>query len=299
MNYANHDLRAKILELKNRLYNASKDQFSHQLQFFFLEIDSNLQYKRIINEVIGKFEYSDEKISQILNSGNYDEKTILVSNEEKASFSYQFLKYFINQNSNYKLHNLDVFKDSLEQESHSRILELYISPIINHIHDSLDESSTILYLLEKYKKKTEWFTSKELQSKYKEMDNGFETLFENDLSHFLFEQDINLPFITTTLAFESVKTDGEVEPIEPIVAQIVICDKSKNFEREALKTGFSEIVKYVDKFDKRHGFLVVFNMNSFDITSNQEQNGFVIKPKVEYKSKVYHFIIVNISNNFS
>ena len=186
MNYANHDLRAKILELKNRLYNSSKDQFSHQLQFFFLEIDSNLLYKRIINEAIGKFEYSDEKISQILNSGNYDEKTILVSNEEKASFSYQFLKYFINQNSNYKLHTLDVFKGSLEQEPHSRILELYISPIITHVYDSLDESSTILYLLEKYMKKTEWFTSKELQAKYNEMDNGFETLFENDLRHFQF-----------------------------------------------------------------------------------------------------------------
>jgi hypothetical protein len=299
MNYANHDLRAKILELKKRLYNASKDPFSHQLQFFFLEIDSNLQYKRIINEVIEKFEYSDEKINQIISDGNYGESAVFTSNEDKASFSYQFLKYFINQTSNYKLHTLDIFKGNPEQESHTTIFELYISPIINHIHDSLDESSTILYLLEKYKKKTEWFTSKELQAKYNEMDNGFETLFEDDLRSFLFEQDINLPFNTATSALENVKPSGEIEPIEPIVAQIVICDKSKNYEREALKTGFSEIVKYANQFDKSYGFLVVFNMNSFDITSNQEQNGFVIKPKVEYKAKTYYFIVVDISNNIS
>ncbi len=294
MNYANHDLRAKVLELKNSLFNASKDLFSHQLQFFFLEIDSNLQYKRIINETIGKFEYSDEKINQIISDGNYGESAVFTSNEDKASFSYQFLKYFINQNSNYKLHTLDTFKGNPDQESHSRILELYISPIINHIHDSLDESSTILHLLEKYKKKTEWFTSKELQAKYNEMDNGFETLFEDDLRLFLFEQDINLPFNTATSALESVTPNGEIAPIEPIVAQIVICDKSKNYEREALKTGFSEIVKYADEFDKNYGFLVVFNMNSFDITSNQEQNGFVIKPIVEYKAKTYYFVVVNI-----
>lgn len=295
MNYANHDLRAKIIELKNRLYNASKDQFSHQLQFFFLEIDSNLQYKRIINEVIEKFEYSDEKLNQLIGDGNYGESAVFVSKEDKASFSYQFLKYFINQTINFKLHTLDIFKGNPKQESHTRILELYISPIINHVNDSLDESSTILYLLEKYKKKTEWFTAKELQAKYNEIDDGFETLFEDDLRHFLFEQDINLPFNTATSALENVKPRGEIEPIEPIVAQIVICDKSKNYEREALKTGFSEIVKYADEFDKNYGFLVVFNMNSFDISSNQEQNGFVIKPIVEYKEKTYYFVVVNIS----
>jgi len=268
MKYSNHDLRFKIQEYKDKLRNTPPDQFSFQIQFFILEIDSNLQFRKIINEAVQKFHFSDKILSNFITSNNLiDLKEI----EEKASFSYHLFKYLNSFGKSYQLLTLDIFKKDSDSNTCENILNTYVFPIIDFVFNSLDESSTIIHLFEQYKKKTERFTHLSLKEKYLKNDIEPEKLFIDDLKKFFLEQDINVPFIDTKSLLENIDSNLV---FDPVVATLIICDDSRNSSREQLKNGFSEALEYTDKFDKNTGYLIVFNLNNFDI---KRLNSFKLK----------------------
>lgn len=42
------------------------------------------------------------------------------------------------------------------------VTEVFVDRFINYLHDRIDEGNNVIYLLEKYKRRTEWFHNKEL-----------------------------------------------------------------------------------------------------------------------------------------
>ncbi len=173
--------------------------------------------------------------------------------------------------------------------------EHYVDPMITYVHDQLDEENSTLYLLEKYKRRTEWFLAGSLLGKYRSVATNFEKVFEDDLRMYLFDQGIEYPFSTPQTSSGRTDIVGLIDTKNPLVLEIKIYDKDKQYRKNRVISGFSQIVKYTNDYNKHVGYLVVFNVDPVEIEI--VQNG--VKPqfpcRIEFNSKVYYVIFVNLN----
>jgi len=297
MNYSNHNLRTDLQEWKNRLYRATYQQFGHQLKYLFNNIDKNKQLIGLMTEAINKFPYTKENLENINGQMENGEEFSFGSDVQQASFCYQFCIYLFTEYNNYNLHQYDTFIGRDFDSTKTTIVEEFISPILYYLHDRLDKSNSITFLLEKYKRRTEWFTRKELFCIYKSTDKNYEQIFEDDLRLFLFDQGIDYPFSTPLSASGRADIIGEIETDEPLIIEIKIFDKEKGYGKDRIKDGFTQIVKYANDYNKDVGYLVIFNMDNFEINFKTSETDNVFPPSLIFNNKIYYFIVINCAVN--
>lgn len=162
-----------------------------------------------------------------------------------------------------------------------------------YLHDRLDKSNAILYLLEKYKKRTEWFTRKQLHSTYQNATKSYEQILEDDLRLFLFDQGIDYPFSTPASASGRADIIGEIETDDPLIVEIKIVDKQKGYGKTRIKEGFAQVVKYANDYGKQVGYLVLFNLDDCEINFTDVDNGRVFPPAISFNGKTFYFVVVN------
>lgn len=299
MNYANHNLRTSLQEWKNRLYRAPHIQFGHQLKYLLNNLNSNIQINGILKEITEQYPYEDDKLENLIKQIYRGEGVSYENEIHQASFVYQFLTYFIRKNDSYDIHNLTFFHYGNGQETMNGIIENYISPVIYVLHDRLDKSNSTIYLLEKYKKRTEWFTKKGLFEQYSSATKNYEQLLEDDLRLFLFDQGIEYPFSTPTSASGRADIIGEIETDDPLVIEIKIFDREKSYGKDRIKDGFTQIVNYANDFNKDVGYLVIYNMDKAEINFNFSEQNRIFPPRVIFNNKTFYFVVIKSGNHKS
>jgi hypothetical protein len=73
-------------------------------------------------------------------------------------------------------------------------LDQYFAPLYEYIVNTIEEQSLVLYLLLKFKKRTEWFSRTELFREYTAYRGKREDVLNKKLRQFLFDQGIENPF---------------------------------------------------------------------------------------------------------
>lgn len=298
MNYTNHSLRSSLQEWKNRLSRSTFSQFGNQLKFLFGNIDNNRQLKGLVSESIQQFTYSEDQLNEFMQQSRSGGSIDYDSEIDQAAFCYQFLKHCFAKFNSHDLHHYGLFQRN-DDKTMSGIIDEYISPIIYYLHDGLDKSSSIIFLLEKYKKRTEWFSRNDLIKLYESADKSYEQIFEDDLRLFLFDQGIDYPFSTPLSASGRADIIGEIDTQDPLILEIKIYDETKGYGKNRIKDGFSQIVKYANDYHKNVGYLVIFNMNSVEINFKMSEENKVFPPSYHYNNKIFYFIVINCSNSVS
>src|SRR5690606_12556230 len=157
----------------------------------------------------------------------------------------------------------------------------------------------VIYLLEKYKRRTEWFTYNELLNKYKIASKNYEQIFEDDLRLFLFDQGIDYPFSTPKSTSGRGDIIGSIETNDPLIVEIKILDKEKKYGKQRIYDGFSQIIKYANDYNKDVGYLVIFNVDNIEIDFVLNEKNNIFPPMVSFNNKTYFIIVVNLYNGIS
>lgn len=299
MNYSTHNLRTNLQEWKNRLYRAPYAQFGHQIQFLLNNFKSNNQIASILNEACTLYPLSDEQFEEVLEALENGTDLSFQNESHQAALYYQFLNHFVEKYKSYSLHNYPTFVAGDQQETRTSIVENFIAPIVYFLHDHLDKINSTVYLLEKYKKRTEWFTKSTLADLYTSATKNYEQIFEDDLRLFLFDQGIEYPFSTPSSVSGRADIIGEIETDDPLVIEIKIFDSKKNYGKDRIKDGFTQIVKYANDYNKDVGYLVIFNMDAVEIHLKFSDSDHIFPPTLKYNNKTFYFIVVNISTHES
>jgi len=296
MNYSNHNLRTNLQEWKNRLYRSPYDQFSHQLKFLMSNLDTNPQTNSLIKEAINKYPLDIEDFNEMIST--YGNRDLMFENEiEQGAYCFQFLNHFIKKYGKYNLHEYTFFTSKDFESTKTKIIEQYISPIFYYLHDKLDRLNSTVYLLEKFKKRTEWFTKKEIFENYKSAEKNYEQLLEDNLRLFLFDQGIDYPFSTPLSASGRADIIGEIETEDPLIIEIKIFDRSKGYGKDRIKDGFSQVVKYANDYNKDCGFLVLFNMDDVEINFKFSLSNKIFPPSLIFNNKTFYFVVINCNNS--
>jgi hypothetical protein len=294
--YYNHNIRTSLQEWKNRLYKATYEQFGHQLKYCISNLENNRLLYSLIQDSCMKYPYTEEKLKQIVDRREYGKPNISFENEvHHSSYCFQILKYFIKIGNTYNLHTLTLFFARDFEDKKKKIIEEYITPIFYYLHDKLDKSNSIVYLLEKYKKRTEWFTFNQLLEKYSIAEKSYEQIFEDDLRLFLFDQGIDYPFSTPKSTSGRADIIGSIDTNDPLVVEIKIFDREKNYGKNRIIEGFSQIIKYTNDYNKDIGYLVVFNTDKAEIDISLNEKSSIFPPVINFNNKTYFIIVININ----
>jgi len=292
--YYNHQLRTNLQEWKGRFIKSDFKLSPNTFRFLFDKLHNEALIRCIFNDLSQKYPRTEEDILLILRKGI--DRYKFENDIEHAAFNYQFCNWIIEKGKDFR-YLIDVGKD------YNDTLEYYkdniVSPLIDYIHDQLDRVSYILYVLEKYKLRTEWFTKKELLEKYVNASKNYEELLEKDLQLFLFDQGIDYPFSTPKSASGRADIVSLIDTEDPLVLEIKIYDSEKGYRKERITSGFAQIVKYANDYHKDTGYLVVFNMDNLEIEVEGKEADNKWPNRYIFNGKTYYIIFVNMNNEVS
>jgi len=293
--YYNKNLTKNLVQLVERLNSASHEQYGNHLKYLLAFIDGSKQLTLLLDEACERHPLKEELLTSVMEQGNYGRVELEFENEvDHASYSYTLLKY-VTSNHGYNLHRMMMFQGQYFENTKERILDELIKPVIYYLGDRLDESSSVIYLLEKYKKRTEWFTKASLMETYSNATKNYEQIFEDDLRMFLFDQGIEYPFSTPKSASGRADVIGDIDTSNPLIVEIKLLDKNRKYGKERIKEGFTQIVKYTNDYNKDVGYLVVFNIDNTEIKFNFKSEGKSFPPRIVFNNKTYYLIVVDMT----
>jgi hypothetical protein len=325
--YISHNLRTNLQEWRNRLYNTPADYYHTPLKSELNAFLKKIQEKPAISSILLELdsqastleptpfhEYQQAIEEQI--DTNYYILQVREFNDsrEKAMHYYQFLKVLQKQNSELFIRFLWKSCERKGDTIEHNFVRMYLDPLVYYICDQLEECSSVLYLLLKYKTRCEWFYDKEIRELYennkRDIAGGEENYIESvhnrkkrdfreerlnkDLRKFLFDQGIDCAFLDPLSASGKADVVALLDSQDPLVLEIKIFDREKNYHKERIISGFSQIKSYSNDYNKPIGYLLIFNMDRAELDLVTQQNDERLPARVFCEGKTYFIIFVNI-----
>jgi len=297
MNF-NKNTKEKLSEWRNRFYASNNENINNNYRFFIDKILSNGLLSEILSNASKKHLLSKEEL-EIYKKAYFEEEEVVYLNEEHAaSIIFQVIVDFYKNNTP-ALNLLFIWGvGGSFDENFRKVKQNFIEPIINYLFDELEESNIVLYLLEKYKARTEWFLHKNLLAKYNVSENNFEQIFDDDLRLYLFDQGIEHPFSTPKSASGRADIIGLLDTSNPLIMEIKVYDSQKNYRKNRIIDGFSQAVKYANDFNKNSAYIVIFNVNNVEIQITSESDK-IFPPMISFNNKNFYFIVINLNFEIS
>jgi len=291
--YYNHNLRVNLKEWRNRLYKASSSTFDNAHKFFFDKLKQTpaLNTYLITSQFIPK-EGAFDEVDFSYGSPDFS----FLSEEDEAVFKFYFIEYLLAKpNSTIMGWLPSLVGGHTYSENISNYVEEFIDPIVNFLADQLDESSSMLYLIERYKLRSEWFFKEQLTKAYRGKSSGGEAVLDKDLRLFLFDQGVEYPFSTPHSASGRADVISMLHTDDPLVMEIKVYDESKGYKHNRIISGFSQIVKYANDYHKNVGYLVVFVLDAvnFEIQGIEAEKGW--PNRILFEGKTYYIVFINLN----
>ena len=294
--YYNHLLRTKLQEWKNQFSKSYFSDFKNSFMFFVQKIHHEPILLCIIEDIIQESPLTQEELEEWFEQYYHDE-TIYQNEKHKLSYLIHAYKYFYDKGESPTYY--DLFGGS-PSDNNKSFFDRIITPIIDYLHESLDDINSLLYILEKYKLRTEWFIKDILKEKYKNAKNKqYEQIFEDDIRLYLFDQGIDYPFSTPKSASGRADVVSLVDTEDPLVMEIKVIDAEKGYGKERIISGFAQIIKYANDYHKNVGYLVVFNLDNAEIEIENKEPDNKFPNRVIFNGKTYYIIVVNLNYDVS
>jgi hypothetical protein len=294
--YYNHQLRTNLQEWKNQLYKSDIRDFADNLVFFYNKGSKEVILNILLTDIMAKHPLTDENLEGYMeqfsrNQVKYQDET------HRLSYFIHIFYYFAKKQKNPAYYTLFHGQPNNNMKD---FLDRIITPIVNYLHESLDSVNTILYILEKYKLRTEWFTKDSLKEKYNNVSNKqYEQVFEDDIRLYLFDQGIDYPFSTPKSASGRPDIISLIDTEDPLVMEIKVYDSEKEYKKDRIINGFTQIVKYANDYNKNVGYLVVFNLDNIEIEIENNEPDKKWPNRVIFNGKTYYIIIINLNYDVS
>lgn len=143
-------------------------------------------------------------------------------------------------------------------EMATSFVETVIDPLVNYLEDQIEDGGSILGVLERYKRRSEWFHQADLHRRYHEDTAHGEAILDAHLREYLVDQGIAFPFS------QPRSPSGEADLValgdDPLALEIKLFLPDAGKDRAYIKQGFSQAYRYANDYGLPAGYLVVFNL---------------------------------------
>jgi len=294
-----NNLKTKLIAWRDRFYSSNLANIDNNYKFFLNKLISDGPILEILMTAVNNYPL-DEKDRERYSEAFLNEEFIDYKSEEHiASVIFQVLLDLEQKGNNaqHLLYRLGV--GGTFDQNFRNWKANFLDQILNYVLDQLEESNFVLYLLEKYKSRTELFMHKDLIKKYKEADSNYEQILDDDLRLYLFDQGIEHPFSTPKTSSGRTDIVGLLDTSTPLILEIKVYDHEKTYKKNRIISGFSQVVKYSNDYNKNSAYLIIFNVENIEIQISTSKENNMFPPVVHFNNKSFYIIIINLNFDIS
>jgi hypothetical protein len=273
--YYQQNLRVQLQERRNRLYKAVHETYQNELKYLLDFINKTPYLKGLVQELTASepainwpawkaahfqsdrsFELPDNEIALAkICYGMVCES----AQTKEAAWGYGLCA------GRGRGNNIDSYLRSFT--------EVFAQPFFDYLHNKIDEGNNVVYLLEKYKRRTEWFHADELFGRVLADPSHSEDVLDENLREYLFDQGIEYPFSSPRSPSGRADVVADAGEDKPLVLEIKIFDPDRSYDKTYVRKGFRQIYDYCGDYNQTAGYLVVFNCSNFNLVLTTAQQG--------------------------
>lgn len=138
--------------------------------------------------------------------------------------------------------------------------ESIVIPLFDYLGERIGGESSILYLLERYVRRVEWFDRDSLYDRYQANTRQGEKVYDDDLRRFLFEQGLDMPFSQPKSASGLSDVIGDIDTDDPLVCEVKVFDAGSH-DKRGIVSGVHQVINYAQDYGKSAAYLVIINLS--------------------------------------
>jgi len=157
--------------------------------------------------------------------------------------------------------------------------ERILRPLFDYLGERIGAESSVLYVLERYVRRVEWFDRDDLYARAMEDTRKVEEVYDTDLRRFLFSEGINMPFSQAKSAsgLSDVLTDLDTD--DPLVCEVKIFDGDNRSKRH-LASGVNQAIHYASDYAKQVAYLLIINLSGRSLSLPSEDDPKIWPPRI-------------------
>lgn len=172
-----------------------------------------------------------------------------------------------------------------------QFVERIIGPLIEFLEQQVGAEGSVLYVLERYVRRVEWFDWPELHGRFNEDTRRGEEVYDRDLRRFLFTEGIDMPFSQARSASGLSDVLSELDTDDPLVCELKIFDGDARGKRH-LASGVNQAIQYAQDYGKTVAYLVIINLSGRALELPSDGRADDWPPHVETAGVRVHLIAV-------
>ena len=290
------NLRVRLQERRNRLYRTGFRTYDAELRYLLQFLDIN-PYTRSLLDTLSVSPTVDFDRWVVAQSNVRGSVQFPQSEEGRAKVCYGIIERCArDDNGDEWLRWGRRFSSESEFDPMlSDLTEAVVDPFINFLHDQIDDAGNILYLIERFKLKAEWFRRKELYRLYQGDTSVGEASLDQELRASLFEGGVDYPFSQPSSPSGKADIVALLGSDDPLVLEIKVFDPDQGRARRHLQQGFHQVSRYANDYNQGLGYLVIFNCSDRQLAiAPEEASEAEVPARITYAGKTFFAIPIDI-----
>jgi hypothetical protein len=169
-----------------------------------------------------------------------------------------------------------------------------VDPLINYLHDRINDGNNVMYIIEKYKKRTEWFDKAKILDTLNADTQKSEAIVDQNFRQYLFDQGIDYPFSAPKSPSGEADVVADIGEDKPLVLEIKLFDLERGYDRAYIRKGFRQIHDYMNDYSQSVGYLVIFNCTPKSIVFNTKIKGEKWPPRITIDHRTIFLIVIDL-----
>lgn len=291
------DLRVRLQQRRNRVYKTNFQHYETELQLFLQFLNDNAYLRALLCTLDITEETDFEKWKDA--DGKSRRVTFPSSETARAKLCFGILKECTNDPEKHPAigwANRFSYERNLNEQL-GDLNEAVLEPFVNFLDDRIDDTGNVLYLLQRFKLKAEWFRQQELRQMYLDNTASGEKNLDRVLREALFDGGVEFPFSEPNSPSGRADMVNLDDSDDPLVLEVKVFDPDQSRGKEHLRQGFHQVLRYANDYQQNVGYLVVFNCSSNQLVWPSNTSGNEFPPRIVHDSKTFFLIAIDIGVN--
>ena len=140
------------------------------------------------------------------------------------------------------------------------VTEGVVMPLFDYLTERVGTESSVLYHLERYVRRVEWFDRDDLHNRYLANTRQGEKVYDDHLRRFLFDQGLDMPFSQPKSASGLSDVIGDLDTDDPLICEVKVFDADSR-DKRSIASGVHQVVNYAQDYGKSAAYLVIINLS--------------------------------------
>lgn len=172
---------------------------------------------------------------------------------------------------------------------------LFLRPVCEYVDEHLEDQRAILFILNRYKFKCEWFQRTQLFGLWEADTTIGEKRLAIHMYEYLHDQGLDFQIEPSAMSVRG-KPDmvSAQKPDDPLVADAKIFNPEKGKGPAYIASGFNQVYRYTVSYNEPFGYLIIFNTSGTDLkfalSAQTQSTQFVV-----HNNKTIFLVTIDIS----